>query len=74
MSQRAAKTAATTKKQQRAATESVEEAIRRRAYQLYLERGGADGCAMDDWLRAEREIPSRQPRARGVAARRSSSR
>jgi DUF2934 family protein len=74
MTQRAGKTPATTKKQQRAAPESVEEAIRRRAYELYLERGGAHGSAMDDWLRAEREIPSRQPRARGVASPRSSSR
>jgi len=74
MSQRAAKTPATTKKQQQTPTESVEEAIRRCAYELYLERGGAHGSAMDDWLRAEREIPSRQPRARGVASRRSSSR
>ena len=74
MSQRAAKTAATTKKQQRAATESVEEAIRRRAYELYLERGGAHGSAMDDWLQAEREIPSLKPGARGAASRRPSSR
>jgi hypothetical protein len=74
MSQRAGKTPATTKKQQRAATESVDEAIRRRAYELYLERGGAHGSALDDWLRAEREIPSRQPRVRGAASLRSSSR
>jgi hypothetical protein len=29
--------------------------IARRAYDLYLARGGADGEAMEDWLAAERE-------------------
>jgi hypothetical protein len=31
----------------------VEQRIRERAYALYLERGLADGCALDDWLQAE---------------------
>ena len=31
------------------------ERIARRAYELYLARGGADGYAEDDWLTAERE-------------------
>ena len=30
--------------------------VARRAYELYLARGGSDGMAMDDWLRAEREV------------------
>jgi len=30
--------------------------IARRAYELYLSRGGRDGEAMDDWLTAEREL------------------
>lgn len=34
----------------------LHEEIARRAYELYLERGGADGHAEDDWLQAEREI------------------
>ncbi len=29
-----------------------------RAYQIYLERGGGHGCALDDWLQAERELAS----------------
>ena len=29
-----------------------------RAYELYLQRGGADGGAFDDWLAAEREVGS----------------
>src|SRR6267143_280248 len=35
---------------------SREEQIRRRAYELYVERGGQSGHEMDDWLRAEREL------------------
>jgi len=27
-----------------------------RAYQIYLERGGAPGNAFEDWTRAEREL------------------
>jgi hypothetical protein len=30
--------------------------IAERAYQIYLERGGADGDPMSDWLQAEREL------------------
>jgi hypothetical protein len=29
--------------------------IAKRAYDLYLARGGSDGAAMEDWLAAERE-------------------
>jgi len=32
------------------------EEIRRRAYEIYLERGGLPGDELDDWLRAEREL------------------
>ena len=35
---------------------SLQERIRRRAYQLYLERGSQPGSELDDWLRAEAEI------------------
>ena len=34
----------------------VEERIRQRAYELYLQRGRVDGFALDDWLQAEGEI------------------
>jgi hypothetical protein len=30
--------------------------IRQRAYELYEQRGGVDGFALDDWLQAESEI------------------
>lgn len=33
-----------------------EEAIRTRAYYLFLERGARTGHELDDWLRAESEI------------------
>jgi hypothetical protein len=32
------------------------EEIRRRAYEVYLERGDLPGDELDDWLRAEREL------------------
>lgn len=43
----------------RAAASSVElerEAVARRAYSLYEERGCCDGCDVDDWLQAEAEV------------------
>lgn len=33
-----------------------DEEIRRRAYEIYLERGEQPGHDLDDWLRAEREL------------------
>ncbi len=33
-----------------------QEEIRRRAYEIYLERDGLPGDELDDWLRAEREL------------------
>ena len=36
-----------------------EEAIRMRAYERYLERGGGHGLAFDDWLAAEQELNKR---------------
>jgi hypothetical protein len=30
--------------------------IRRRAHEIYTERGGTDGCDLDDWLQAQREL------------------
>jgi|SRR5947209_14393246 len=36
-----------------------EEEIRRRAYELYRQRGGTDGRHTDDWFRAEAELRGR---------------
>ena len=38
---------------------TIEEEIRRRAYELYEERGCAPGRDYEDWLSAEREILAR---------------
>ncbi|SRR5579883_1796858 len=38
---------------------NVEEQIRIRAYQLYLERGGNGGSPEQDWFRAQEEICGR---------------
>jgi hypothetical protein len=32
--------------------------VRRRAYEIYLERGGLPGQELEDWFQAEREIES----------------
>ena len=34
----------------------LQERIAKRAYELYLERGCREGCAVEDWVDAEREI------------------
>jgi hypothetical protein len=38
----------------------LEEQIRQRAHQIFLERGGQDGGDMDDWLQAEQEVLAQQ--------------
>ena len=41
---------------------SIQKGIALRAYELYLQRGGVDGHADEDWLLAEREImPKLEP-------------
>ena len=34
----------------------AEDAIRRRAYEIYEQRGRADGFELDDWVQAETEV------------------
>jgi hypothetical protein len=48
---------------------NIEERIRRRAYELYEERGRVDGFALDDWLQAEAEILGKQKGQKVKAAR-----
>ena len=45
---------------------NLEDEIRRRAYELYEQRGKEDGRDLEDWLQAEEEI--KQTRTRHVAA------
>ena len=44
-----------------------EEEIRRRAYEIYIERGTQPGRELDDWLQAERELAG-EPLSRARAA------
>lgn len=39
---------------------ALEEKIRTRAYELYLQRGGTGGSPEQDWLRAKEEICGQQ--------------
>ena len=41
---------------------TIEEAIRKRAYELFEARGGEQGHELDDWLRAEEELTGRERR------------
>ena len=45
------------------------EQIEKRAYELYLERGAADGHDVEDWLAAEKELTeARLSKPRTLAA------
>jgi hypothetical protein len=35
---------------------TLEDRIRNRAYQIYVQRGSEDGHALDDWLNAKAEV------------------
>ena len=41
----------------------LEDRIRRRAYELYLERGSEQGSELNDWLQAEEEMRRAQEEA-----------
>jgi Protein of unknown function (DUF2934) len=43
---------------------AAEDEVRRRAYELYEERGGEQGHDWDDWFRAEQEVRSSKDRDR----------
>lgn len=43
-------------------TTSLHEQIRRRAYELYEQRGRVDGHDLDDWLESESEVMSQHRR------------
>ncbi len=38
---------------------NLDEEIRKRAYEIYQERGGNHGLDQDDWYRAEQEVRAR---------------
>ena len=43
---------------------SLEERVRRRAYELYVQRGNESGSELDDWLQAEAEIRGAEEQTR----------
>jgi hypothetical protein len=45
-----------TNEQLEAEVKSWRQRIEARAYQIFLERGGEPGHALDDWLQAEEEL------------------
>jgi len=45
-----------------AVAEPTRDAIARRAYELFCERGCADGQDVEDWLQAERELRNGESR------------
>ena len=57
--------AAEPQEQDRLLNSTREENIRRRAYELYLDRGGEPGHDLADWLQAERELTADQSKAAG---------
>jgi len=38
------------------------EEIRRRAFEIHIERGGIHGCDLDDWMQAEKELTEKLQR------------
>lgn len=44
---------------EQASPSAMEEEIRRRAYEIYLQRGATPGSESEDWLSAEREVRAR---------------
>jgi hypothetical protein len=41
----------------------TEEQIQQRAYEIYLQRQGAPGNPLQDWIQAERELLANPPKA-----------
>jgi hypothetical protein len=56
MSKKVKSTLPAVKKTREAKSAPTHEEITLRAYEIYMERGGAPGDALQDWTRAEREL------------------
>jgi hypothetical protein len=41
------------------------EEIRKRAFEIHIERGGIHGCDLNDWLQAERELQEKYKNGKG---------
>ena len=55
-----------TQEQGRLSASTREDKIRRRAYELHVERGGEPGPDFEDWLQAERELTGDKSNAAGA--------
>lgn len=53
------------KKPRAAQSAPTREEIALRAYEIYLERGGAPGHELEDWTQAERELLEKNRKPRG---------
>jgi hypothetical protein len=64
----------TVRKPRTVKSQATREEIALRAYEIFLERGGAPGNELEDWTRAERELleisttPRRKARPKSIAA------
>jgi hypothetical protein len=57
----------TMRKSRTAKNHPTPEEIALRAYQIYLNRGGAPGSELEDWILAERELVEKYGKARRKA-------
>lgn len=64
MSKTAKSSSSALKKAHVAKSAPTQDEIARRAYEIYLERGGAPGHELEDWTRAERELVQKNGRVR----------
>jgi hypothetical protein len=55
-----------TTKQTTGSTSDLQDQIRRRAFELYEERGRADGHDLADWLQAESKVTQRRSKAKAA--------
>lgn len=64
----------TTQKPPNASNQPTQEEIALRAYHIYLQRGGAPGNELEDWIQAERQLleengkPRRKAAVKSIAA------
>ena len=64
-SSKAAEPAAEPQEQDGGKDSTLADKIRRRAYDIYLERGSEAGRDLEDWLQAERELTADKSEALG---------
>ena len=65
MSKKVKSSLPTIKKTRAVKSAPTHEEIALRAYEIYLERGGAPGDALQDWTRAERELLEKSKKQSG---------